>query len=102
MNIKKLALILSLSFLMVSSLSLVNDKTYAYWATNIDVPSIANSVGTINVGAWYPAWDPNATYLLGDRVEHNGNVYEAKKDNPTKEPGVDSGWQSSWVLIEPA
>ena len=104
MNFKKIAFILSISMFMVSTLSIVSDQTYAYWATNVDVPSVETTVGTISVGDWgiYPLWDSTATYSIGDRVENNGYIYEAKKNNPTREPGVDRGWNSQWYLIGPA
>ncbi len=39
------------------------------------------------------------TYVIGDQVTHNGTTYQAKKDNPTKEPGVSGGWASQWTVL---
>jgi hypothetical protein len=56
------------------------------------------------MGDWLaiPQWEAGVTYLIGDRVVNNGSIYEAKKDNPNKEPGVDGGWNSEWIVIGPA
>jgi hypothetical protein len=104
MNIKKMFLTAAMMLFMVFAISGLAENTYAYWASNVAPPTASDTSGTIGIGAWavIPQWDPAGTYLIGDRVVNNGSIYEAKKDNPTKEPGVDSGWSSQWTLIGPA
>lgn len=103
-TLRNLLKISILTLVVFSALSQVNDS-YAYWASNITQASpdtVSNN--TVTVGTWTAIlpWDPATTYVIGDRVISAGSIYEAKKDNPTKEPGVDGGWNSQWLLIGPA
>lgn len=99
MKIKKTLLSLSLAIFMVFSLSFATSESFAYWASGItgDTSDVASA--TTTTGTWSQAWpwDANATYVIGDLVTHNGTTYLVKKDNPTKEPGVDGGWTSQWT-----
>lgn len=92
-----------LSLVVFSSLAVVSD-TYAYWAAGVSTATDTQTA-LVSVGTWQTTvdqWDPAGTYLIGDRVINNGSIYEAKKDNPVKEPGVDGGWKGEWTLIGPA
>jgi hypothetical protein len=100
MRIKQFVLTTAIGIFMVFSLSLVTPQTYAYWASGVTITN-DNSTANITVGTWdqiFP-WDTNATYVVGDLVTNNGTTYRAKKDNPTKEPGVDGGWSSQWTAV---
>ncbi|WP_330632874.1 glycosyl hydrolase family 18 protein [Halocatena halophila] len=55
-------------------------------------------VGTATA-AQYPAWDPNTAYSGGDRVEHNGTVWEANWWTKGDEPSASA---SVWTEIGPA
>lgn len=84
---------------MVLSVSLTTSHTLAYW-TEVSGSQTTTSA-TVTAGQWQQAfpWDANETYLIGDRVTNNGITYEAKRDNPTREPGVDGGWNRDWTQI---
>ena len=90
-----------LSLVVFSALSGVSES-YAYWASSIagDADTV---VASVSMGTWtfYEPWSSSGSYLIGDQVQHNGVIYEAKKDNPTKEPGVSGGWTSQWTEIGP-
>lgn len=45
-------------------------------------------------GAQYPTWDRSAVYVGGDRVIHNGNVFEAKWWTQGEEPGTADVWKA--------
>ncbi len=101
MKINKVFLYLSLAIFMVFSLSLVTPNSFAYW-TEGTIGDISDTASTnVSTGTWTQAfpWDTNATYVTGDLVTNNGTTYQAKKDNPTKEPGVDGGWNSQWTVV---
>ena len=100
MKIKKAVLTIAIGIFMVFSLSLVTSQTYAYWVSSITGNNDTVSP-TATIGTWtqiFP-WDANATYAVGDQVTNNGTTYQAKKANPTKEPGVDGGWNSQWLVV---
>ena len=100
MNIKKTFLKISIAIFMVFSLSLVTTESFAYWASSV-TGNNNSTTATVTIGTWtqvYP-WDSGTSYLTGDQVTHNGTTYQAKKDNPTKEPGVDGGWTSQWTAL---
>lgn len=101
MNLKHLALKIAVITIMVFAVSSVTEYSYAYWASNVTAPSNINTVGDVGVGIfdYYELWTIDGVYLTGDQISHNGVIYQAKKDNPTKEPGVDSGWTSQWTVI---
>ena len=101
MNIKKIFLAISIAIFMVFSLSLTTSESFAFWSSGFIGDSAINPDVTVTVGTWTFAtpWDSGTTYLIGDRVTHNGTTYEAKKDNPTKEPGVAAGWTSEWTAL---
>lgn len=90
--------------IMVFTIALSTEQSFAFWASGVTGPAIGNTVGTIQTGAWQtiPQWDSNTSYLVGDQVINNGSIYQAKKNNPTREPGVSGGWKSDWTLIGPA
>jgi len=94
---KKHLLATSIATLMVLSSLFVVNESYAYWRGDVlDATTTANA--TVATGEWDQVfeWDPNATYSAGDVIEYNGVLYEAKRENPTREPGVDNGWQRDW------
>ena len=97
MRIKKI-LIYPIMCLMVLSTFYHTSQTYAYWST-INLSDTISE--TVEIGEWTVIlqWDPNKTYVIGDRVINNGITYEAKKNNPTREPGVSSGWNSEWTQL---
>jgi chitodextrinase len=83
--------------LMVLSTSLVTSDTLAYWSNGLQTSS-NNAIASIAVGDWNQVlqWDSNATYNEGDQVINDGVIYTAKRNNPSREPGVDKGWQRDW------
>jgi hypothetical protein len=100
MGEKRKILRIAIFVFMVLSLSLTTSQTLAYWAQPPSVVS-TTTTGTVTTGTWQQAfpWDINATYVSGDLVTNNGVTYQAKKDFPTREPGVDSGWNSEWTQL---
>lgn len=98
-NLLRLAI---LSLVVVTAL-FATSNTYAYWATNI-AGNTASDNSAITIGTWdfIPQWDANTTYFLGNRVVNNGDIYEAKRDFPGREPGVAGGWNRDWTYIGPA
>jgi hypothetical protein len=104
MKLKRVLLAMAMMTFMVFALSATADRTYAYWASNIAPPSSVDGTATITTGTWnfISQWDPNETYYLGDRVVNNGDIYEAKRDFPGREPGVARGWNRDWFYIGPA
>lgn len=103
MNKKRKLLNITIVLFMVLSLSLSIGHTLAYWQGDV-VGDFDTATATVDTGEWNQAfpYDPNTTYLTGDRVTNNGFIYEAKRDNPTREPGVDGGWNRGWNEIGPA
>ena len=101
MELKRMIKTAAVMIIMVFAVSNITEYSYAYWATNVTVPADDSTVGDVGVGTWtmLTQWDANATYSIGDRVSNNGIIYEAKKNNPTKQPGVDTGWNSEWIQI---
>ena len=101
MNLKRLALKIAVITIMVFAVSSVTEYSYAYWASNVTAPSNMTTEGDVGVGtfAYYEPWTSDGVYAVGDQVSHNGVIYQAKKANPTKEPGVDAGWNSQWTVI---
>ncbi len=100
MKLKRVVLNIAIGIFMVFSLSFATSQTYAYWSSGFAADSEATS-DTVTVGTWTQAfpWDANETYAVGDQVTNNGTTYQAKKANPTKEPGVDGGWNSQWLVV---
>ncbi len=103
MNIKRKLLNVTIILFMVLSLSLSIGHTLAYWQGNV-VGDSDTATATIDTGEWNQAfpWDPNETYLKDDRVTNNGFIYEAKRNNPEREPGVAKGWNRDWTEVGPA
>ena len=101
MDLKRLALTIAVMIFMVFAVSSVTEYSYAYWASNVTVPTDADTIGNITVGtfAYYESWNSTTTYTSGDQVSHNGVIYQAKKASTNVEPGVASGWKSSWLVI---
>lgn len=101
MYLKRLAVKIAVITLMVFAVSSVTEYSYAYWASNVLPPTDINTVGTVSVGTYnyIEAWTIDGVYIIGDQVSNNGVIYQAKKDAPTKEPGVDGGWSSQWTAI---
>ena len=103
MKIKRTILYIAMITFMVFAVSGITETTYAYWASTVSGANNTDN-SSVTIGTWttLEQWDPAGTYLTGDQVINNGIIYQAKKDNPTKEPGVDSGWTSQWLEIGPA
>ncbi len=99
MKIKKRLLIISIMIFMVFSAGSLMHSTFAFWS-NVNLNDQVSD--QVPIGEWNQIfqWDPDATYLEGDLVTNNGITYEAKRDNPTREPGVDSGWNRDWTQID--
>ena len=86
-----------IAIFMVFLLSLTTSESFAYFYEVSDASNVTSA--TVSMGESWPQifpFDPDAPFAIGDLVLHNGVLYEASKDNPTKEPGIDSGWQSEW------
>ena len=100
MKIKRKILFLAIVSFMFLASSFVTSDSYAYWASSVSNAS-STEVATDSIGVWTftVPWTSGDTYLTGDLVTNNGSTYRAKTDNPTKEPGVDKGWNSQWTRI---
>lgn len=89
------------SFIVFASLFVTSDSL-AYFASSVNGNS-DTATTTVTTGTWNQSftvlWSIDGTYYTGDIVEHNGGTYQAKKDLPTKEPGVDNGWTSQWTQL---
>ncbi|MFW6298248.1 MAG: carbohydrate-binding protein [Bacillota bacterium] len=83
--------------LMVSSSLFVMSGSHAFWRGEV-IGSNTTASAMMETGEWDQVfqWDPGASYSEGDTVENNGQLYEAKRDNPNREPGVDKGWNKYW------
>ncbi|WP_337969747.1 glycosyl hydrolase family 18 protein [Virgibacillus salexigens] len=64
-------------------------------------PASSLTVSTSEEGATceYPAWEAATSYVGGDRVQHNNNLYEAKWWTKGEEPGTTGEW-GPWKVIE--
>ncbi|CDQ37907.1 Chitinase A1 precursor [Virgibacillus salexigens] len=64
-------------------------------------PASSLTVSTSEEGATceYPAWEAATSYVGGDRVQHNNNLYEAKWWTKGEEPGTTGEW-GPWKIIE--
>lgn len=98
MKTLKRLLILSVVSLFLLASSFATSESYAYWVSTVN-PATGDSSTTVVLGSWIQAWSATESYLTGDQVTHNGLTYQAKKDNPTKEPGVDNAWTSQWTQL---
>ena len=101
MNNKKTFLAIAIAIFMVFSLSVTTSESFAYWASSVNGANNITQTATVTIGTWsqaYP-WSSTESYLTGDLVTHNGTTYQAKKDYPTKEPGVQNGWTSEWTVV---
>jgi hypothetical protein len=47
-------------------------------------------------------WDSGTDYVPGQTVQHDGSSYWALVESTAVEPGVTSGWESSWSLLAQA
>lgn len=54
---------------------------------------------TIQAACTDPAWSPSATYVKGNRVSYNNNVYEANWWTMNENPEQNSGPWAVWKLI---
>lgn len=100
MKKKQRILHLAIFTFMVFSLSFVMPKSYAIWS---DVQLVESTTSSVLLGEWeqiFP-WDANQTYSEGDLVIVDGIIYEAKRDNPTREPG-ERGYRRDWNNNGPA
>ncbi|MFP4078751.1 MAG: carbohydrate-binding protein [Candidatus Izemoplasmataceae bacterium] len=100
MRFKHKLFVLSLLTLMVFSSLFAMSGSYAFWRGDV-IGSSDTAIASVMTGEWDQVfeWDPNATYLDGDVVENNGVLYEAKRDNPDREPGVAKGWNRDWFQL---
>lgn len=98
MKLKKHILALSIVVFMFISGLFLTTPTFAYWSIR---QLSVNETVDVNIGEWIFSieWDPDATYNTGDIVSRNGVLYQAKRNNPTREPGEQAGWQSDWDAL---
>lgn len=101
MNVKRYVIKIAVMIIMVFAISSVTENSYAYWVSNVTVPSDTSTLGDVGIGNWaiVEPWSSVVTYNIGDQVTHNGTTYEAKKVNTNVEPGVVNGWKGSWTVI---
>ena len=97
---RKILFLAIVSFMFLAS-SFVTSESYAYWAGSVSGDTDIATANSVSIDTWTYAgpWSSDGTFLTGDLVTHNGSTYSAKTDNPTKEPGVDGGWQSQWTQV---
>ncbi len=97
MNKKTILTIAVFVFMALWSLFFVS-RTHAHWS---DVELSAFTSPDLTIGEWslLLEWDPDATYSEGDIVSYNGVLYQARRENPIREPGVDGGWQRDWDAL---
>ena len=100
MSLKRKALAFFVISFMVFSALFVTSDSYAYWMGGL-AGANEQADGTVSAGQWNQPfqWDPNRTYSIGDLVINNGTIYEAKVNNPNREPGVTGGWRSQWDVF---
>lgn len=56
-------------------------------------PEGADYYAPVDVGpSGVQAWEPDAPYMKGERVEHGGRVWESLKNNNREEPGTGDRW----------
>lgn len=51
---------------------------------------------------WLGEWDSVTNYVINDAISHNGSSYVALANNINVEPGVDAGWETSWMILAEA
>lgn len=101
MKIKKTFLAIAIAIFMVFSLSFTTSESFAYWASSINGANNSSQTALVTIGTWTQIyiWNTSDVYVIGDLVTNNGTTYRAKKNNPTKEPGVSGGWKSEWTAL---
>lgn len=56
-------------------------------------PEGADYYAPVDVGpSGVQAWEPDKSYMKGERVEHGGRVWESLKNNNREEPGTGKRW----------
>lgn len=56
-------------------------------------PEGADYYAPVDVGpSGVQAWEPDKSYMKGERVEHGGRVWESLKNNNREEPGTGDRW----------
>lgn len=56
-------------------------------------PEGADYYAPVDVGpSGVQAWEPDESYMKGERVEHGGRVWESLKNNNREEPGTGDRW----------
>lgn len=56
-------------------------------------PEGADYYAPVDVGpSGVQAWEPDESYMKGERVEHGGRVWESLKNNNREEPGTGNRW----------
>lgn len=95
MKTKKRLLHIAILTFMVFSASFIIPSSLAYWS-NIQMQDTAQA--SVIIGEWNQIfdWDEDKIYEEGDLVFYNGELYEAKRDNPTREPGS-PGSRKDWT-----
>ncbi|MBY0600191.1 lytic polysaccharide monooxygenase [Bacillus bingmayongensis] len=85
-------------------MNLQANTTYKYAVTAVDAAgneSIKSNILTVTTkeqGSSYEQWDPSKAYKKGDRVEHQGKIYEAVQDY---QGNGDPTWISALSLWKP-
>lgn len=73
----------------------------AHWYTKGDEPddtvAVWNRIGRLEGTEGYPAWTPDGIYREGNRVTHDGAVWEAKWWTEGDEPSTDS--HGPWAYV---
>jgi hypothetical protein len=60
----------------------------------------SQATGTITIVAQFQKWLATTYYLENNCVTHSGTSYQALGPSVAIEPGVTSGWATSWVAID--
>lgn len=97
-KILKVAVIL----VMVFTVSLSVDQSYAYWYSI--APANTDTTGTVETGTWTAIfeWTSTATYSVGDIVSFNGTTWiSLKASNANKEPSLSKPGSNWWVPYTP-
>lgn len=59
-------------------------------------PEGADYYAPVDVGpSGVQAWEPDKSYMKGERVEHGGRVWESLKNNNREEPGTGNRWKEA-------
>ena len=71
----------------------------SYWAEADPTAQGAGATGTINITATFQPWLAATAYVTDDYVTH-GSSYHAIANSAGIEPGVTTGWATSWEVVD--